>query len=1013
LTAFWKFDDPKPRSKKKKSSTRKSKKPAKPATPRVQKPQTIFTCPHCDLAFTRRLQLNVHRNKFHRFSCGLCTETFPLDIALQTHVQQRHQPILELRRVTGPRRRFTCQVCGLRVKDKEEMVQHMMSSHCNESSDSEPEDQAIQPAPNISEPAADPPLGVPKVEETNMSDLSDNGADDFSEGENMDDTNDGGNSEFDEAFPDKGKTARERHRMFKNKVVVDHFVCNICCTKFYRKKALFEHCETVHKDRVFKRNVPHKPRQEGHYRCVVCKCFLTTYDMMMDHMFRHRGIKPYACKFCPMLYSTRGGLGIHCHQYHEAENNAELILRDTTGEKKTLRSKVTDGAPDTEMPYTKALFDPDYMTVRNEDLTTRGRSVLVCSLCRIRIPKLSQLYQHCITKHPDKWRGDVGSPLTNGPYKCKECGTGFKSARPLREHLLRHYDIKPYMCKFCGKLYVHSGSMTNHTSKDHPDWFQRNTCALCTQKFPTYAAHRNHMREAHNIHAPIDTEFQPYWSHRDYICSGCGDRFRSKTKLHQHVVETHKVVVKHIDEPLYDQGGQYTCRDCPTSFIYESRLVLHELKHRGIRPFLCKQCKRGFMTYKALRIHILEDHSKNKPQSKQTFTCDFCDNQFKALDVLVQHIEQDHFMELNLPGDQLEVKLEEHEPITAPLCNWLTCDECQGNFADVHTIKKHFKFSHFEKKPCHFWFCNICKVKFISKEKYFSHLENIHDLTFNSNLYCESCKKKFKCRSTFVAHIMRHRKIRPHACSQCRDTFRTKSAYKQHLDRHSQRAASLMCALCGFGTHKKSILRTHLRVHMDVKLKCKVCPDTFYSEHRLKRHTCDMIKYPYLCKECGKRYKVKKELVHHRNIHPRHIPCDSCNKKFKCMNTYKRHKAIYHEAPKVLCPECGEMFAFQDQLKRHLQHHKEMKHNCPDCPRRFWGYRQLQQHVNMEHKEKRYICEMCGRALSQKWHYQAHMRCHAGERRYGCEECNITYTTLNAQNYHIRKVHPERWTKPM
>ncbi|KAF4518439.1 hypothetical protein B566_EDAN002093 [Ephemera danica] len=954
-------------------------------SPSTARQKTVFSCPHCDLLFTRRLQLNIHVKDCHRYPCLACPETFGQEIDLDSHVQRQHQPTLALDKVEAVlRRRYTCRVCEFKCKARNQMTDHMMQEHCGDSSGTESEKEEEMAANDAEETRADTPVA---------------------------------NSSSDE-FPDNDvewpaeRTEEGKKQYLGRRVIVADFICNLCTTRFKTKRALYIHSETVHKDHVFQKHVKHKSKKSGHFRCNVCLCYLMTHENMMDHTFRHRGIKPYACKYCPVRYSVRSSLAAHCHKQHGPQIRAEFILNEFEGGKK----------PEVDITPTYPKAPPEFMPVCKEDLLSRGRSVLVCSLCRFRVATLCKLYEHCEQAHADQWSDEISDGRSmakpDGAFKCQACGVGFAEGRILRRHLLRHFNVKPYMCKFCGKLYQHAGSMTGHQLKQHPHWNRKNTCGFCKRAFLTRVALKSHMTKFHGIQTPTTKQFGQFWTSRDFLCSACGYNFKSKGRLHDHAIQKHPVVYPVVEEVIYNQGGPFRCRDCGITFLSDRNWILHELLHRNIKPFTCKKCKATFMYLKQIKSHAIEYHKagtfEEEPQpSEQTFTCDYCDSPFNSLTVLMEHIEQQHIAQQSTPNpDDLSelVRATVVKASAAVQSKWLSCESCtdDSKYADEATLQMHIKFLHEEQTPVNFWYCSYCNVKFTDKTSLYSHLDQAHEFTASEAFHCGACRKKFRTTDQSIAHKIQHRDMKPLACSHCSETFSTFSLAKRHLNQHVRNARIFSCAHCDTQCSTKLQLRAHMRWHMGIQFSCRVCPETFYSRVELKRHACDMIKYHFLCAHCGLRFQHKHEIVKHRMTHPRSFECNDCGKKFKTLKSQQRHRAIYHEAPKFLCSECGTMFAFQDQLKRHLIQHKEMKYECPECPRRFWGYRLMQQHVNMEHKEKRYVCQECGRALSQKWHYVAHMRNHRGVRKYGCKECNVSYTNLNAQKYHMKTVHPER-----
>ena len=134
--------------------------------------------------------------------------------------------------------------------------------------------------------------------------------------------------------------------------------------------------------------------------------------------------------------------------------------------------------------------------------------------------------------------------------------------------------------------------------------------------------------------------------------------------------------------------------------------------------------------------------------------------------------------------------------------NYVRCDECDKNISRKH-LKEHVKSIHL-------------KIKDYS---------------------CEQCPSMYATKSLLKQHLLRHKDEKNFKCKVCDKTFKMKRALNVHSNIHTKER-SYICDDCGksftdpsyFGRHKKE---QHSEINA---FECKVCPQTFRTHLRLKKH---------------------------------------------------------------------------------------------------------------------------------------------------------------------------------
>jgi len=141
--------------------------------------------------------------------------------------------------------------------------------------------------------------------------------------------------------------------------------------------------------------------------------------------------------------------------------------------------------------------------------------------------------------------------------------------------------------------------------------------------------------------------------------------------------------------------------------------------------------------------------------------------------------------------------------------------------------------------------------------------------------------------------------------------------------------------------------------------QCGICKKIFSDKVRLDLHmrTHTNVK-PFPCHICEKSFTQKRSLKEHLLTHDtvRHFECSHCQKKFVQKNHLKYHLASNHgettdnSGTKNECQECGKVFPFPYQLRKHSSVHSrgqvaaQSKLQCGNCASWFTSPALLQVH---------------------------------------------------------------------
>ncbi|XP_066240353.1 zinc finger protein 343-like [Saccopteryx leptura] len=314
---------------------------------------------------------------------------------------------------------------------------------------------------------------------------------------------------------------------------------------------------------------------------------------------------------------------------------------------------------------------------------------------------------------------------------------------------------------------------------------------------------------------------------------------------------------KELETP---RSGAVSCTELKPDSSLESNVMADRVTLSGEKPYVCRQCGRGF----TLKSHLLT-HPEVHSSMKNPFLCDECGQRF---------------------GDKSNIMIQQWTHLGGKP---FLCPECGQGF----TFKSHLKIhqrTHSGEKPI---VCPDCGRGFGDKSALRKH-QRIH--SGEKPFVCSECGGRFTFKSHLRTHQRTHSGEKPIVCPDCGRGFGDKSALRKHQRIHSGEKP-FVCLECGREFSQKTHLRTHQRTHSGEK--------------------------PFVCPECGRGFSQKIHLRTHQRTHSGEKPfvCPECGRGFGHESSFRRHQKTHSEEKPFVCPECGRGFGDKSHFWRHQRTH--------------------------------------------------------------------------------------------
>jgi uncharacterized Zn-finger protein len=292
------------------------------------------------------------------------------------------------------------------------------------------------------------------------------------------------------------------------------FECNECGNRFSCVEDLEEHQNLTNHSVESQEET--KKRSKSLLQCNTCQKTYTRKHLLILHLRRHTGERPFPCHLCERKYACKSSLNSHllkhkeewkhvcnfCGKgfvdkhsfvYHVRSNHTgeRPFVCDKCGKKFIKKQDLLkhEQAQHSEMPQKLFACEKcgrvckDYDALRNHrrsHIPVETRRVHKCTLCEASFTGKTGLM-----KHMHRHTGEM-------PYECEQCAKRFFTKKGLELHLVIHSGVKSFVCEYCGRAFSQDNTLRVHRRTHTGE--RPYECNVCFKRFTQSSALNSHKK---------------------------------------------------------------------------------------------------------------------------------------------------------------------------------------------------------------------------------------------------------------------------------------------------------------------------------------------------------------------------------------------------------------------------------------------------------------------------------------------------------------------------------------
>ncbi|KAM6957681.1 zinc finger protein 646 isoform 1-T1 [Aplochiton taeniatus] len=824
-----------------------------------------------------------------------------------------------------------------------------------------------------------------------------------------------------------------------------------------------------------------KCHQQGTFKCSVCFKQFSNLAALNGHERTHSKFKPPGASMVSSLHEpssqrapqSEDASSCFCHLCqvalpNKADFQEHILLHNAASSSLGLSRSFPGIMPHNlsavrSPAYTPALGDP--LPLPPLPSEKRGpydpmlgppvnNPIYTCAYCGAGHPDLDSLKVHYLTHdpHPGSHASQDGpSSILNADGLGSSSGASPSGGRVPQSNSSDDGERR-FKCGDCGKSYRHAGSLVNHKRSHQTGHYQ---CTICCKQYPHLAALHSHLRshKGRPSNQPMGNDNSDWLSsepltldsQQSYVQEGSGAT--TPISLPGNLGDAAHFVP--------DSGHSSGLDSLEFHDRFDGSLAQSNSAHRQADRHMCADCGEMYGDISGIKSHMCPRRGQQQQGNMSNGFMGGNMNYHSPGGTSLPSAGASGSSSMKESGGRQQYsqsagkrmgssqdKEEEDDGEV------YQCSVCGNHYASLRALRSHLR-SHANNptgpgpsalSPDQDWrtICSTCGQSFARKQDLLNH-QLVHGP--NPNLGGTSTNGSDKMDG------------RNHICVDCGMFFADRHHLITHLCPGKNRASTLgkqgvtgakgmtggagaggaggsrnmggdsgerphRCDQCGRGYRHPCSLLNHKKSHKTGVFRCLVCQKRYYNLLALKNHQrthFDLKRHK--CEECGKAFKIQKQLINHLRLHEEHrakglVRTGPNGSRFQQQQAgTSQMQAMRGESSKGHNPGMGTKYGHGGFKKPYASAGTSRPQNidpseggrrpfaCDECGRTYRHAGSLANHKNL-HKIGEYHCNVCNSTYPNRLAMKNHLRLHFAQKKHNCQECGKGFRTQKQLSTH-------------
>ena len=649
------------------------------------------------------------------------------------------------------------------------------------------------------------------------------------------------------------------------------------------------------------------------HQCAECGKRYYTKKFLMKHISIKHTIKVHQCSFCGKQYKLSDSLKKHIKRDHSGETHHCIRCDKYFSSKETLKQhwRIHTGEKPYSCNHCRMRFR--YRHQFRNHMQAHSGVFMNCQMCGKLYNRLDSYKKHIKMCHQKEGKRETN--ISNG----KVC----------REDLVTKTEVSdlfPHPSNSAGEKESTSNTALNKLDHLH---FSGHYCKRCDVSFTDRQALLKHMQVKHRKVI--------------LVCPICNMQYHLRDSLRKHVKSAHKLKLKDNRNTKAELEIRKKLPLCDVE-IADVELDDDDKEPNSAPAESQSDCNLDGASSQPLEVLSAKQYNqmaKMYPQIAKMTKCPFCDNFYRLIETLRQHIKNDHYLnDMKNPESSLENKdttCRSSESSTVPVGDMKQNPSCKREVGEGDMTDKKSGFSSLDDEKTNYQQDNR-ENKTLNEDETTQPMDIFPMMT--------STDDGSKNNLDEMDHSNSQSQISPQkAQGEC---FSDGAPFKQLSNEDN-------CDLKGKGRDSKDMLSGDTKVQ---DCSCDTCGVTLNNPQDLDIH----VQMHPTCPLCQKRYGLKDSLRKHiKRSHPEYyqkmLKKKSHLEKAQLLATNdspvipgqlrdeNMDEKVNNEPEVFKCETCDLCFTSQDELDSHVAIHP----TCPCCSKRYTLKDSLRKHIKRTH----------------------------------------------------------------